>query len=334
VLRSTGTVSYPHRLGLVNLKNSALKKSFLNLRARQVKDLTAVRPEDRSSARRGSPWPKPSKDVLRRWKALHLEPSPTVTTMTRMLFLLDYQPEERFGIFQRECHSHAIAPSTEVSYWVAFISAQRWLSLAISAGDRQRLKMLKRRGASFIQRTPEPLRHDHFQKLASNTSPAALAIRLAWLTGQRISDMAQLQPRDVVREGFGCTITLRSGKTIVHTGQFSVGIAQCNTVSAVLALSSQRSRQRYLFTDGNFVAFKEEVARVLKSVDPSLELKSIRRGGLGSMAAEHWEDDDVLAFSKHRDKRMLSHYLRNDAANLAKMKRMAQVTKSINPNNL
>ena len=69
----------------------------------------------------------------------------------------------------------------------------------------------------------------------------------------------------------------------------------------------------FLFTNADAEHERETAshfcATLLHTVDPNLEVRSVRRGGLQRMAALGWELPHIRLFSQHADDMMLQRYL-------------------------
>ena len=130
-------------------------------------------------------------------------------------------------------------------------------------------------------------------------------IAVAWLTASRVGDLLQLRAEDVTWETETRTLTLtfRRGKTIARRGAYSVhtSVAEIWTPLFDAKFSGLRG-----------IVFHTKVAKVtagLRTVDKSLESRSLRRGSLQHMAAQGVPDDVLIQFSGHTNLPMLHRYL-------------------------
>ena len=151
-----------------------------------------------------------------------------------------------------------------------------------------------------------------------------VALNLAYVWGQRISDVIQLGTDDFTWEWFGAkrfTTTVRRGKVIRHIGPYSLSISDGQLARQVATFVGHRRQQghQFLFTDTNTQPQRDHMGRqirdLLKLVNPELEQRSIRRGGLTRMARQGVPIAVIRTmFSKHASEPMLMRYLENGRA--------------------
>ena len=83
----------------------------------------------------------------------------------------------------------------------------------------------------------------------------------------------------------------------------------------IRTLCHTRRHHQFLFSDGNTQREREalthQAATILEDIDPSLEVRSVRRGGLQRMASSGMLYPDILRFSKHTSEASLNRYLNN-----------------------
>lgn len=294
------------------------------------------------------PWPAPSATIMKRWASRHiiyLQRSVGYTkTQERMLFLADLQAAERFSTFEAACLTRGLAPSTAATYWVAWLSAQQALELPSTAADKAILRRLEARASQYPPAFPLPMSLHSMTALRSMYAtmlPRTLAaIGLAFVCGQRISDVIQLAARDfqVVDNGDLALLvaTVRRGKvmSMIHPYPIAVPRNSWIAVTLIAEITAATDAQRlFVFTATNDprerAAELSRIASMLTSVDEQLELRSVRRGGLTRMASMGFPLDKILLFSQHRDPQMLRRYLNWGVSSTATLTDLHQITEAM-----
>jgi hypothetical protein len=234
--------------------------------------------------------------------------------------------------------------STVATYCSAIISGKKFLT------NRATPKALTSLGAFYEKRArtekktkAPPMTERHARRLERamrrQRSPMEIGILLAWMFGQRISDVLQLHADDIetfrTRRAFASNhsphghtntsppakrsfivVTFRRGKTIGTTGPFTLHIDSDLSVARWVRELAHRHRGRFLFT-GDPENSKRTRARMsastrnaMKMMGERLEARSIRRGGLQAMAGIGMTMETIQTFfSQHRSTRMLREYL-------------------------
>ena len=307
-------------------------------RQRQVEMLIA------SHSARGAnrvPWPQASKSTIEAWNARHGVFSLTSAnwrgTQARMLFLADYPANDQFAAFEAQCLHRNLAPTTALTYWIAFQNLRRILdpSILTTAADTKIMRIMKSRATRFPVAFPTPLTALHMKKLLqSNTmaDPIVVLIVAAWLLGQRISDAIQWSADDItLRENGSVIIVVRRFKTWAHNPPYTLVIAKGSIANAVMnvARKAKKAGRVFLWTGENLKAeqdvVKQKVALSLLSVEESLELRSIRRGGLQHAASQGHTLDQILLLSQHKDIDMLRRYLNWGTASAALIENLSKL---------
>ena len=171
-------------------------------------------------------------------------------------------------------------------------------------------------------RTPQaasPEQIDRAVSSAPNPSTKAMLI-LAWQTTMRLGDVAQLRRSDVVlspapsnasSRGLTMSVTFHRSKTARHRGPFTVhGFLPQQWVPTMQAFLDPQSAEEPLFpvtpeTGSHIVA----ATRCLKTLDPQLEARSLRRGSLQTLATKGASHEQLLHFSGHKSIASLLRYL-------------------------
>jgi hypothetical protein len=237
--------------------------------------------------------------------------------------------------------------STVATYCSAVISAKKFWTARATPKALTSLGAFYEKQAKTEKKTKAPpMREKHARRLERamrrQRSPLEIGILLAWMFGQRISDVLQLHANDVeVFNGFQnmtrhqsgsppsakqtsrtqkfIVITVRRGKTIGTTGPFTLHIPSHLSIARWVKNLAHRHRGRFLFT-GEVENSKRSRARMsastrnaMKMMGEQLEARSVRRGGLQAMAAMGMTMETIQTFfSQHRSIRMLREYLDHD----------------------
>ncbi len=301
-------------------------ESNIELREQQLKLMTAARP-DRDAEH--VPWPDPSPAAIEAFTTIHelaRKASPGyLATQRRMLFLWDVGEELRPRRFDYECFVRRLAPTTAETYWTAWIT----LSKAMGAGPAlQSTKLfttlLGKRAHVFPVRFPKPMTKAQvlqLQEVFSNKARFLTAVITAcWRLGQRIGDFVQIATKNIRSSNLGnVAIYMTSGKMISqgHVPPYYLYLPrfdQCTTGLLLAQADAQARGWPFLLSGSNtpqdIALVESQIRSMLHEIDPELELRSIRRGGLQHMASREGVTlDQALLHSKHKNVNMLRRYL-------------------------
>lgn len=223
---------------------------------------------------------------------------------------------------------------TTLTYVEAFLAANKGNS-TLSGETVRRVekyqKALKAHVKAERREAAPPLTTSMVCKLRIR-HPLHLCILLAFTFGQRISDMLQLATADIDKvhlqgQGF-LVITVRRSKTIKATGPYTLHVRQDSELGPPLKRLYRRCRRQhlpFLFTQSvpllglggllqipsrERTRLRKATNAVLKEIDPRLESRSIRRGGLQRIASLGVNLEDLRThFSKHTSTASLGAYL-------------------------
>ena len=283
--------------------------------------MTAARPPHNAPR---LPWPTPSKATLSLWEARHLSYttfSPAYIRHQRlMLWLADVPPQTRWEAFEEHCLTHRIAATTAFTYWTTWLSIQKALDLVSPHSDARVTRILRARSVTYPVDFPQPLVVEHVRTLRAMYEQShpmlTTLIVVAWMLGQRFGDIIQLATSDVIFTEHLVTITVRRGKVMATQPPFTLFLEPDSypaTSLRQLVSAAQSIAQLYICTASNAVDERAAVAlmasTMLVTIDDSLELRSIRRGGLQHMAQEGIPLSAILNFSRHTSENMLLRYL-------------------------
>jgi integrase len=237
-----------------------------------------------------------------------------------MLFLADIDPSNRFEAFEQLCFERVLAPTTAESYWTTWLGAQKTIGILPSDSDQRVAKILKARSTAYPVEFPTPASASDMELLFQTFKeplPSMTAIAmLAFINGQRISDMIQLAVSDLTPMEDFLLVTVRRGKTMMVSKPYTLWMRRNQYPAEALielAISARKLNRLFLFTEFNSDEERQRVLSVIRdmltSVNDSLELRSFRRGGLQRMAQRAVPLNTILQFSRHSDVNMLMRYL-------------------------
>jgi len=299
------------------------------------------------------PWPQPSTETLNEWSVRHPAFRTTTegyqSTQLRMLWLLEVPHEDRLARFEHECWDRRLKPTTAESYWTSWLSACKAIGEDVLHSDKAHQKLLKKRAEAHPRDYPKAATLAQVQAMCdlrkADRGSYTTIIGLAFKLGQRVSDMIQLgtncitiqnQHRDGPRRGRPrLAIAVKIGKVIGSIGPFTLWLNLEDPVARALLKLKKRATdmgRAYLLTFNNSKDQRTHAAKIVRdiitSVDPDLETRSIRRGGLQLMSNSGVRTKRILKLSKHTDAKMLLRYLDNGRAAAADAAEMIESTKN------
>ncbi|MGH2639832.1 MAG: hypothetical protein ACRDF4_11240, partial [Rhabdochlamydiaceae bacterium] len=244
--------------------------------------------------------------------------------------------ERRLQIFNAEALAHGWAASTKSTLWTAMMTASQAIGREPSLATRKNNIYFKKTAMMAEVQYPKAMTASHMGKIYGQdpTSAVTLAIMIGFQLGQRIGDVLQLKTADVRQPNAeSIAITFRAGKVVPSIGPFTIFLS-ANTRTANLLMQHTVTRKApYIFVETNCIqernAMDRKIKTALRAVCATLELRSIRRGGLMQMALLGHEVKTILQFSKHKTEAMLTRYLENGAALTSYAKTQSLVTNNI-----
>ncbi len=267
--------------------------------------------------------PAPSLKVQQAWEQRATiwkqSPASTAQGQQRWLFLLDLPQEARYNAFQQA--TQTVAATTRASYWAAYLSLLRVFDQVPTAAEKRAAKHLEQLAhAEQPVRPVTPMTTSELEILLSkDTSHLATLVGVAFLAGQRMGDIAQISIRDFQLTPDRLLVTIRRGKVIGRIGPFTVSLPRkragmtCVVVSRVEEMIANSRGAQFILTTSNTEAERarvaEQVTSLLRSINPELETRSVRRGGLARLAEAGVPVETVLLYSRHCSLAMLYRYL-------------------------
>ena len=191
------------------------------------------------------------------------------------------------------------------------------------------LKAAARKAREQQGRQPKAATDNHVKRVLRNTNidkKTRAIILLSWLTAARVGDALKLRACDITIINHHLTVTWHEGKTVAKRGPYTV---TTTIPSEFLSLLTETLAPR----QGNQAAFPtvtgKAVKIALRTADPNLEQRSLRRGALQLLAASGLPLETVMLFSGHTTAQMLLRYLgygRMAKANINAMIQAANMT--------
>lgn len=256
----------------------------------------------------------------------------------RFLFLAEMSATERFAWMRRAKETHKWQCSTTATYWGAHMSNSKLLHGRYEDADLRTAALFEKQAREELTHYPATMRVVDLHHLLQRPSPthtahaATLLISVAFTIGGRISDVALLQVEDVILIGPFLALTFRRGKTVAYTRPFTVHLdirhAACPHL-VPYAWSQKPGVPLFLgYTRDVLLNTARELLRSLPT--PNLELRSVRRGGLTTMALHGVPLEDIRRlFSHHSTAGMLRRYLQDGAVDLAGAARTALISQTV-----
>jgi integrase len=136
-------------------------------------------------------------------------------------------------------------------------------------------------------------------------------LEISWLTAARIGDALQLTPSDISfaqgtqeKEMWQMNVRFRRGKT-ARRGQYVIAQPMPSADTREYILRAQRENQFWLFP----AVSTADLTALLRTANPRLESRSIRRGRLQHLSKLGCSDVELLHVSRHANIPMLRRYL-------------------------
>jgi hypothetical protein len=205
---------------------------------------------------------------------------------------------------------HVVCATTRAGYWTTLQTASRALGLPPIADASKTATFLEKLAIQHIPLRPSCLLEEVMEWASGLEYRLGTAILLAFQIAHRISDCLQLQEIDATLSNIGSVpswlITVRRGKTVVHTGAYTIALPLDSIAGQRLTvLSQQIPRQTWLFLGENTLADCQEQIRQ----EIGRDVRCLRRGGLQAIARSGATVEQLLQFSRHADEPMLRRYL-------------------------
>lgn len=252
-------------------------------------------------------------DLEQRWSCRNIAFKHTSVdyqkTQHRLLWLLAVPPEERFETFLR--WSEGLKFSTRAAYWTALMAALLAVGGSPTTADLKNRAWLDMKTAQEVPQTARPLSPAEAWTLwRENPDHVSLGILVCFVLGQRLSDISLLRLERITYHGNILAVTLIEGKVIRSIGPYSLYLDSRQPVGMLLRDFVTRRASAYLkdaylfYSPQSFLATASLRLRAI-----GCENRSVRRGGLQTMANAGIPVEGLLSFSKHQSVPMLMRYL-------------------------
>lgn len=238
-------------------------------------------------------------------------------TQKRMLMFMGVGEKARSAKFMEA--TARLRWSTRATYWVALRSAEKVLVAmhapgAVAAPDGA--KMQKHLEAKAETEVPLRVACTKAQLLQWVTELPPLLAGAAYVTffaGQRLCDVMRLTRRSITLQTCYVAITFYAGKVVGIIGPFTIHVHQETRLARILMerCAALVEMDAPLF-HSQLLSYDEEraiVSATMKESNASLDVRSLRRGGLQLMATAGMSLAAIRVFSKHASDAMLLKYL-------------------------
>ncbi len=236
---------------------------------------------------------------------------------TQRRFLWALEVEDPLPLFSKLVAG--LAPTTKATYWAAIASLRSCFLEKKESYVKTVGRKLDAEAMSAPLSQAPPMSLPVFHKiLLEERSEAKTIVALAFVLGQRTSDVAQLHYKDViVKSVLGkqlIVVTVRRGKVIGKIGAYTVAMPYHKTIAADVEFFA--GGKTFLFSKTNSVEERDVLGKKVKMLlnTHNLQARSVRRGGLQLMAHKGVPLEKILLFSKHQSLHMLLRYLDAGAA--------------------
>ncbi len=205
--------------------------------------------------------------------------------------------------------------ASAANYWAQMGKAAEQLGMAPSPEAKEKQRIL-----NYLKKEEDPRRPtkamsvEQMEQIAAlleaKGAPAALAMRLAFILGQRIGDTAQLERTclskiyDPHSKQHFTVVLFKRGKTTRRRQPFSLHLPDHLQLSVMLWSLAESHDGARLFPQD----LHEILRQAIQEVDPELGLLSIRRGGLQHMTQLGASTSCLLHHSRHATIEMLERY--------------------------
>lgn len=226
-------------------------------------------------------------------------------TQRKFLPLALLPPVKRFDAFL--IWASGLRWSTTSAYWTAALAAMGALQQQPQPYDRKNTGWLAMRCQQELPQGAPPLQRPDAERIwHDHPDCVSLLVLMAFVLGQRISDVALLRRSRVSLVGNTIALTLVEGKVIRFVGPYTLYLDTEKGVGQLLLAyirTPQTILEDRLFPEGTLKFASVRLAEY------GLENRSCRRGGLQLMAKSGLPLETILLFSKHTTPKMLYRYL-------------------------
>ena len=229
-------------------------------------------------------------------------------TQSRFAHLITLTPEQRAAQFIQM--TAKVLPSTRETYFGALLGAMKLLDVPMTPEDRVVQKALAAEAKVHVPNIMHCWTHQAQQTvnlLAHKSPEATLLMILAYTLAQRPHDVLLLKRRSVKVIGGNVAVFFVDGKVIPMTQPYWLHIPLSLPLSDLLLSWVSSSTHELLFPTGPTLL--DLISATLKSVHPELQLRSLRRGALSTMALNGATAEELLHYSRHRNVQTLQRYL-------------------------
>lgn len=256
----------------------------------------------------------------------------------RFIFLLTFPQIEREAIFADLACINDWTQKSQQKYWSAFLAGVKAIGGHVGPGAFAMSSMLH-----FLANEEKSLNETYpmlpteleavCAHLVDEDPALELSLRVAYVLGQRLGDIFNLQVEDIgelLDPLTGCTfvyLTFRQTKTSRRTQPYTLHIRkntptaarqfvgmsmskEADLATALFKFARERKGQEYLFASvAEKLPLMKKIGASLRLVHAELNVLSVRRGGLQVMALSGMSTATLLAHSRHTTEKTLHRYL-------------------------
>lgn len=254
--------------------------------------------------------------VMNEWKAA---PTSDVSadwaqTMERFVPLVTLDEKELVEKFDALSNQHHWKPSTTATYWGALLSAASRMGKRLQGPHvKAQSKKVRREAWRYEPEQSPPAFMEDIQQMKKEMNHLpGLALEVDFALAQRLGDTCKLQKRCVrVVSAEWVAVIFFEGKVVPVIGPYALHLPRESSVAQRLM---ERVNQLDNSDDLIFPRCQQEIADRLHA--HALDIRSVRKGSLTTMALASAPLTTLLHFSKHASVSMLRKYLNFGAAML------------------
>jgi hypothetical protein len=167
------------------------------------------------------------------------------------------------------------------------------------------------------------------KRLERENNDIRFAIMIAWATANRPADVLRLKRQEIViNDKSEMSVMFCRGKTSKLNQPFTVHTHAGVFATQITSWLSTKRPNDFVYdlpTTAAYAKKAKDLLTALRTEDSALEQKSLRRGALQYLASIGADEETLLHFSTHSEKKMLRYYLNHGMQSLG----VARVTRPL-----
>lgn len=232
------------------------------------------------------------------------------STQERFIPLLDLPIEERHQEFMKQTAD--VSATSRGAYWGALLGAMKAIGMQPQSQDKAFTKIVRKESQkSIVVSNIQPAWPFHVEGACDllktrGDLEAILFLKTTYFLAQRPSDTAKILTKNVCMVDGYVSIHFVEGKVIPQIGPYALHLkAELPWVKQLFVFANSKPQGKQLWSQD----VEKRVLSVLKAVDKTLEIRSLRRGALSSYARMGMQEEGLMHLSKHKTREMLHRYL-------------------------